>query len=146
MDISTAATAVAAAARTEPSVGMTQAQTFQSLMQQAGSSGSGSRLSVAQSYHDEVAPPAASASSRAVAVPDELMSLAKTVNDELKAHRAETSALFDTGESSFEFMKPYRAQLEALVRMQDAVTNSTLVMKGIELSSSAAQQLFKMQG
>jgi hypothetical protein len=144
MDISTAATAVAAAARTEPSVGMTQAQTFQSLMQQAGSSGS--RLSVAQSYHDEVAPPAASASSRAVAVPDELMSLAKTVNDELKAHRAETSALFDTGESSFEFMKPYRAQLEALVRMQDAVTNSTLVMKGIELSSSAAQQLFKMQG
>jgi hypothetical protein len=143
MDISTAATAVAAAARTEPSVGMTQAQTFQSLMQQSGSSGSGSRLSVAQSYHDEVAPPAASASSRAV---DELMSLAKTVNDELKAHRAETSALFDTGESSFEFMKPYRAQLEALVRMQDAVTNSTLVMKGIELSSSAAQQLFKMQG
>jgi hypothetical protein len=133
MEISTVATAVAAAARTEPSVGMTQAQTFQSMMQQAGS------------YHDEVAPPAAS-SSRAVAVPDELMSLAKTVNDELKAHRAETSALFDTGESSFEFMKPYRAQLEALVRMQDAVTNSTLVMKGIELSSSAAQQLFKMQG
>jgi hypothetical protein len=130
----------------KPAHRLDQTQRFEALLQPSSTSPATSWSSqVGDQYVDEVASPVAS-SSRAVTMPAELMSLGRTLSDELKAHKLEASVLFDDRQPSSPFIERYRAQLDALTKLQDSMTQYTLVMKGIELSSQSAQQLFKMQG
>jgi hypothetical protein len=99
----------------------------------------------ADQYVDDLAPPVVS-SSRPMAMPAEWVSSGQKFIDDFKAQRLETHKLFEQSQSPSPVMKRYRAQLDALVKIQDSLTQYSLVMKGIELSSQSAQQLFKMQG
>jgi hypothetical protein len=122
-----------------------QPQRFEALLQQppteqVAGQGSGFR----DRYVDDLVAPA-SASSRPVTLSSEWLSFGQEFSDDFKTQRLEVSKLFDQQASS-PFMKRYQAQLDALLKVQESLTQYTLVMKGIELSSQSAQQLFKMQG
>jgi hypothetical protein len=123
-----------------------QVQRFETLLQQPSAPAQANWADrFGGRYVDELASPVTS-SSRAVTMPEELMSFGRTLSDELKAHKLEASVLFDDRRPSSPLIERYRAQLDALTKLQDSMTQWTIAMKGIELSSSAAQQLFKMQG
>lgn len=141
------------ASSTHPSQG--SAQRFESLLQHAqgtdqfvsSNDSNTSRLlqPVGDIYADEVAP--AESSNRPAVIPPEVMSYGQAMSDELKAGKSKKSALFDESmRSEIPIIAAYQAHLGEVVKMQDSMTNFSISMKAVELSSTAFSTLYKMQG
>jgi hypothetical protein len=130
-----------------PSLRGEQAQRFETLLQSSSANQTGSSWpAFGDRYVDEVPPPEASSSARGIALPDDFMSLGRTLSSEFAEHRSKASSLFDEGESTIPAVARFREQLGALTELQQSFTQYHLMMKGVELSSQGLQQLFKMQG
>jgi hypothetical protein len=118
---------------------------FEALLKQPPTSGAVSPSFVSHRYVEDLVGPGDS-TLRPVAMPADWVSAGQKFMDEFKTQKAEISTLFEPTEGTSPYMKRFQAQMDGLVKVQESLTQFSLVMKGIELSSSSAQQLLKLQG
>jgi hypothetical protein len=123
-----------------------QSQRFDLLMQQGSAQPSAAvDASVADRYTD-IASSTAQASSRPVVLPADWVAAGQKFNDDFQANRLEFDKHFNRSELELPFVKHHVAQLAALTKLQESMSQYQIFMKGIEMSNSSVQQLFKMQG